>query len=87
MRTDDPKPEANHQDIAHIVKETIKALHRDNVTAEKQGSKQRDAIVRALTEAKGRVGGADGAAARLEVNRTTLLARMKKFGIDPRDYA
>ena len=34
-----------------------------------------------------RVGGADGAAARLGINRTTLLARMKKFGIDPGDYA
>src|SRR3989449_1881067 len=87
MRIDEPKPEANHEDIAHIVKETIKALHGDNVIADKHGRKQRDAIVRALTETKGRVGGADGAAARLGINRTTLLARMKKFGIDPRDYA
>src|SRR5436853_2594112 len=87
MRIDEPKPEANHEDVAHIVKETIKALHGDNVIAEKHGGKQRDAIVRALTETKGRVGGADGAAARLGINRTTLLARMKKFGIDPRDYA
>src|SRR3989449_986507 len=87
MRIDEPKPEANHEDIAHIVKEAIKALHGDNVIAEKHGGKQRDAIVRALTEAKGRVGGADGAAARLGINRTTLLARMKKFGINPRDYA
>src|SRR2546422_8493006 len=87
MRIDEPKPEANHEAIAHIVKEAIKALHGDNVIAEKHGGKQRDAIVRALTEAKGRVGGADGAAARLGINRTTLLARMKKFGIDPRDYA
>ena len=45
--------------------------------------KQREEIVRALTESKGRVGGADGAAARLGINRTTLLARIKKFGIDP----
>ena len=87
VRIDEPKPEANHEDIAHIVKETIKALHGDIVIADKQGRKQRDAIVRALTETKGRVGGADGAAARLGINRTTLLARMKKFGIDPRDYA
>jgi len=27
----------------------------------------------------GRVGGADGAAARLGMNRTTFLSRMKKF--------
>ncbi len=87
VRIDEPKPEANHEDIAHIVKETIKALHGDIVIADKQGRKQRDAIVRALTETKGRVGGAGGAAARLGINRTTLLARMKKFGIDPRDYA
>jgi len=87
VRIDEPKPEANHEDIAHIVKETIKALHGDNVSADRHSRKQRDTIVRALTETKGRVGGADGAAARLGINRTTLLARMKKFGIDPRDYA
>src|SRR2546426_1089592 len=86
VRIDEPKPE-NHEDIAHIVKETIKALHGDNVSADKDSRKQRDAIVRALTETKGRIGGADGAAVRLGINRTTLLARMKKFGIDSRDYA
>jgi DNA-binding NtrC family response regulator len=48
---------------------------------------QREAIVHALTESKGRVGGPDGAAARLGINRTTLLARMKKFGLDRRQYA
>jgi formate hydrogenlyase transcriptional activator len=56
-------------------------------TADDHAKRQRDEIVRALTEAKGRVGGADGAAARMRMNRTTLLARMKKLGIDPRDYA
>ena len=30
---------------------------------------------------------ADGAAARMRINRTTLLARMKKLGIDRRDYS
>jgi formate hydrogenlyase transcriptional activator len=43
--------------------------------------------VRVLGESKGRVGGADGAAARMGINRTTLLSRMKKFGIDPGQYA
>jgi len=38
-------------------------------------------------ESKGRVGGADGAAARMGINRTTLLSRIKKFGIDPGQYA
>lgn len=73
--------------VARIVKETIKAL-QDNTSVDKASTrKQRDAIVRALTESKGRVGGADGAAARIGVNRTTLLARIKRFGIDPRDYS
>ena len=78
---------ANHDDIARIVKETINVLHGNSNAADDRAKKQRDQIVRALTEAKGRVGGADGAAARMRMNRTTLLARMKKFGIDPRDYA
>jgi formate hydrogenlyase transcriptional activator len=49
--------------------------------------RQRDEITRLLTACKGRVGGADGAAARLGVNRTTFLARMKKFGIYAKQYA
>ena len=48
--------------------------------------KQREEIVRVLSETKGRVGGADGAAARMGINRTTLIARIKKFCIDPKQY-
>jgi len=33
----------------------------------------------------GRVGGADGAAARLGINRTTLISRMNKLGIRAND--
>jgi transcriptional regulator with GAF, ATPase, and Fis domain len=33
---------------------------------------------------KGRVAGPDGAAARMGLKRTTLIARMKKLGVDPR---
>jgi hypothetical protein len=40
--------------------------------------------VRILEEAKGRVGGANGAAARLGLKRTTLISRMKKLGINAR---
>jgi formate hydrogenlyase transcriptional activator len=79
-------PSANHDEIARIVKETINALHEENSASGDRVKRQRDEIVRALTEAKGRVGGAGGAAARLRMNRTTLLARMKKLGIAPRDY-
>jgi formate hydrogenlyase transcriptional activator len=42
----------------------------------------RHQIVQALQEAGGRVGGRDGAAARLGLKRTTFITRMKKFGID-----
>ena len=45
---------------------------------------ERDEILRALRETKGRVAGPDGAAARLGLKRTTLISRMKKLGIDPR---
>ena len=71
------------ENIARIVKETIKALHANSSVDNQAAKKQRDAIVRALTESKGRVGDTEGAAARMSMNRTTLLARMKKFDIDP----
>jgi formate hydrogenlyase transcriptional activator len=62
--------------------------HSDKTSvAGKYERKQRDEIIRALTASKGRVGGADGAAARLGMNRTTLLSRMKKFGIHAKQYA
>ena len=41
----------------------------------------------ALTECKGRVGGAEGAAARMGISRTTLISRMKRLGINPYSYA
>jgi formate hydrogenlyase transcriptional activator len=44
---------------------------------------KQDRIVRILKETKGRVGGTDGAAARMGLKRTTLIERMKKLGIDP----
>jgi transcriptional regulator with GAF, ATPase, and Fis domain len=71
------------EDIARIVKETISALN----IGDERSRQQRDDILRALTESKGRVGGSDGAAARMGINRTTLMARMKKFGINPRLHA
>ena len=46
---------------------------------------EQQTIVRVLGETKGRVGGANGAAARLGLKRTTLIARMKKLGIDGRE--
>jgi formate hydrogenlyase transcriptional activator len=76
-----------HGEIARIVKETISALDGKKYLTDEYARKQRDEIVGALTECKGRVGGADGAAVRIGINRTTLISRMKKLGIDPRQYA
>jgi formate hydrogenlyase transcriptional activator len=42
---------------------------------------EQQTIVRILAETNGRVGDASGAAARLGLKRTTLIARMKKLGI------
>jgi PAS domain S-box-containing protein len=44
----------------------------------------REKVVEALRNSAGRVGGADGAAARLGLKRTTLIAHMKRLGVDPR---
>jgi formate hydrogenlyase transcriptional activator len=49
--------------------------------------RQKEEIVRVLTECKGQVGGGNGAAARMGFSRTTLIGRMKRLGINPYDYA
>ena len=55
--------------------------------ADEYAKKMRDEIISALTACKGRVGGEDGAATRLGLNRSTLLSRMRKLGIYPKQYA
>jgi formate hydrogenlyase transcriptional activator len=45
-----------------------------------------DEIVRTLKGTRGRVGGPDGAAARMGIKRTTLISRMRKLGIDRARY-
>jgi len=47
---------------------------------------EREHILRVLRDAKGQIGGDDGAAARLGIKRTTLNSKMKKLGIERRDY-
>jgi formate hydrogenlyase transcriptional activator len=47
---------------------------------------EREHILRVLRSSKGIIGGADGAAARLGLKRTTLNSKLKKLGIDRRDY-
>ena len=45
---------------------------------------EQNAIIRMLRDTNGRVGGPDGAAARMGLKRTTLITRMKKLGIEAR---
>jgi PAS domain S-box-containing protein len=47
---------------------------------------EREHILRVLRETKGKIGGSDGAAARLGLIRTTLNSKIKKLGIERKDY-
>jgi formate hydrogenlyase transcriptional activator len=47
---------------------------------------EREAIIRALRESGGVIGGATGAAARLGLNRTTLHSKMQRLGIQRPSY-
>jgi formate hydrogenlyase transcriptional activator len=51
------------------------------IGAEPSEAAEREAIIRALREAQGIVGGPNGAAARLGLKRTTLYSRMQKLNI------
>jgi formate hydrogenlyase transcriptional activator len=58
-----------------------------NAGVDEYERKQRDEIIQALTACKGRIGGTDGAAIRLGINRTTLMYRMRKLGIYAKLYS
>src|SRR6185369_2473136 len=80
---------SGREEIVRIVKETISEMDTRvaKIAAKEIDERQREEIERVLGETKGRVGGAEGAAARLGMKRTTLLARMKKLGIDPKQFS
>jgi len=50
------------------------------------GEKERERILRALRECHGQIGGANGAAARLGLKRTTLQSKINKLGIKRGTY-
>jgi formate hydrogenlyase transcriptional activator len=75
----------SEDEIARVVRETVASLRGKSPESE-HSQKQHDEIVRVLIECKGRVGGAQGAAARMRISRTTLISRMKKLGINQYDY-
>jgi DNA-binding NtrC family response regulator len=47
---------------------------------------EREHILRVLVECGGQIGGADGAAVRLGLKRTTLNSKLKKLAISRSDY-
>jgi formate hydrogenlyase transcriptional activator len=69
--------------VARIVRETIEGLSKvaPNRDREEESENERSEIMRVLRETDGRVGGTEGAAARMSIKRTTLISRMKKLGI------
>jgi formate hydrogenlyase transcriptional activator len=89
----DRRGSVEREDVARIVRETIEGLSkatpkRDRAEKylpkkgrEEEKENRRSEIMHVLQETRGRVGGADGAAARMGINRTTLLSRMKRLGI------
>src|ERR1700691_2668202 len=80
-------PRADHRKLEPVAGETTRPQSDNTSVLDEYERRQRDEIIRGLTACRGRVGGAEGAAARLGVNRTTFLARMKKFGIYAKQYA
>jgi formate hydrogenlyase transcriptional activator len=62
-----------------IEKSAPASLHSWNSKTSQPAERER--IIKALEEAKGQVGGPDGAAARLGLKRTTLQSRMRKYNI------
>jgi len=81
-----PEPQGEEEEIARIVKDTISSLSSKRALNE-HAKKQREEIIRVLAECKGRIAGANGAAARMGIPRSTLNCRIKKLGINPYEYA
>jgi formate hydrogenlyase transcriptional activator len=75
------------QQVKQVAQERASSRSDKTSVADEYVRKQRDEITQALTACRGRVGGADGAAARLGMNRTTLLSRMKKFSIYAKQFS
>ena len=58
----------------------------ENLAQDKLTDMEREHIIRVLRETRGVLSGADGAATRLGVKRTTLQSMLKRFTIAVQDY-
>jgi formate hydrogenlyase transcriptional activator len=81
-----PNHNGTLDEIARIIRQTISEISKENSKGEikAHNESERQEIIRVLRETKGRVAGANGAAVRMAINRTTLISRIKKLGINPR---
>jgi formate hydrogenlyase transcriptional activator len=81
-----PNHNGTQDEISRIVRETISEINKETTrgAAKEHEENERREIMRVLRETKGRIGGADGAAVRMAINRTTLISRIKRLGINPR---
>jgi len=84
-----PNHNGNQDEISRIVRQTISEIGKENSRSEakQHDESERQEIIRVLRETKGRVAGANGAAVRMAINRTTLISRIKKLGINPRLFS
>ena len=70
------------QDVQPMVRRAVSGAKPDATFHQAE----REAILRALKESRGVVGGPTGAAARLGLNRTTLHSKMQRLGIQRPSY-
>jgi len=84
-----PNHNGTQDEISRIVRQTISEISKENSKSETKAhnESERQEIMRVLRETKGRVAGANGAAVRMSINRTTLISRIKKLGINPRLFS
>jgi formate hydrogenlyase transcriptional activator len=64
----------------------LDAHHDNGEDNDRLRDKQRDRILRVLRECRGKLGGAEGAAARLGLKRTTLQSKLDHLGIKPAEF-
>jgi formate hydrogenlyase transcriptional activator len=81
------RPRDDLHEVKQVAQQATESQSGNSSVANEYARKQSGEIVQALTACKARVGGTDGAAARLRMNRPTLLSRMKKFGIHAKQFA
>lgn len=77
--------------VLHVPLAELRAMQEDEDEADADANStlqaaEREHILRALREARGMIGGANGAAARLGLPRTTLNSKIKKLGIERSEY-